>query len=261
MADEHPLKPFYSVLVLAFACSFLVALAAVGLRPLQEANRQLDQKKNILSAAGIYQPDIPVDDQFKVIDTKIVDLTSGNYVPPETLVPESYNQLAAALSDEMGSELERSDDPAGIRRLEKYALIYLVKKEEKISQVVLPVRGKGLWSTMYGYVAVDRDLTTIRGISFYQHGETPGLGGEVENPRWLAGWQQKKLYLPAGDIALDVVKNSNQRPPEELPYLVDGISGATLTSQGVENLMHFWFGSHGFKPFFDHIKNQGGFNG
>jgi Na+-transporting NADH:ubiquinone oxidoreductase subunit C len=261
MADEHPLKPFYSVLVLAFGCSLLVAAAAVGLRPLQDANKQLDQKKNILNAAGIYQPNTPIAEQFSVIETKIVDLASGEYVPSETVNPVSYNQLGAALSEENGRALQRSDDPAGIRRLENYSFIYLVRKGDKIDQVVVPVRGKGLWSTMYAYVALDGDLTTIKGISFYEHGETPGLGGEVQNPRWQAGWQQKKLYSPEGEMALDIVKSSSQGSPEELPYMVDGLSGATLTSQGVENLIHFWFGNNGFKPFFNRVKSEGGFNG
>lgn len=261
MADEHPLKPFYSVLVLAFGCSLLVAAAAVGLRPYQEANKQLNQKKNILNAAGIYQPDIAIDDQFRVIDTKIVELGNGQYVSTETIDPTSYNQLSASLSDEIGRELERSEDPAGIRRLENYSFVYLVKDGDKVVQVVLPVRGKGLWSTMYAYVAVDSDLTTIKGISFYEHGETPGLGGEIANPRWQAGWQQKKLYTPDGDIGLDLVKSSSQSSPEDLPYQVDGLSGATLTSDGVEKLMHFWFSDNGFKPFFNRIESEGGFNG
>lgn len=261
MADEHPLKPFYSVLVLAFGCSLLVAAAAVGLRPLQDANKQLDQKKNILNAAGIYQPNTPIAEQFSVIETKIVDLASGEYVPSETLNPVSYNQRGAALSEENGRALERSEDPAGIRRLENYSFIYLVRKGDKIDQVVVPVRGKGLWSTMYAYVALDGDLTTIKGISFYEHGETPGLGGEVQNPRWQAGWQQKKLYSPEGEMALDIVKSGSQGKPEELPYMVDGLSGATLTSQGVENLIHFWFGNNGFKPYFNRVKSEGGFNG
>ena len=261
MADEHPLKPFYSVLVLALGCSLLVAFAAVGLRPLQDANRQLDQKKNILSAAGLYKPDTPISEQFSVVETKIVDLTSGEYVPSEKLNPADYNQLAAALSDDGGRTLERSEDPAGIRRLENYSFVYLVKEDETISQVVVPVRGKGLWSTMYAYVAVASDLETIRGISFYQHGETPGLGGEVENPRWQAGWKEKKLYSPEGDVALDIVKSGSPTNQEDAAYQVDGLSGASLTANGVENLIHFWFGANGFKPYFKRIREQGGFNG
>ena len=261
MADEHPLKPFYSVLILAFGCSLLVAFAAVGLRPLQDANRQLDQKKNILSAAGLYKPNTPISEQFSAVETKIVDLASGEYVPSEKLNPADYNQLAAALSDDGGRALQRSEDLAGIRRLENYSLVYLVKEDDTISQIVVPVRGKGLWSTMYAYVAVASDLQTIRGISFYQHGETPGLGGEVENPRWQAGWKEKKLYSPEGDVALDIVKSGSPTNQEDAAYQVDGLSGASLTADGVENLIHFWFGTNGFKPYFKRIRDQGGFNG
>lgn len=261
MAEMHPLKPFYSVLVLAFACSAMVAAAAVGLRPLQEANRSLDQKKNILVAAGILEADIPITDQFQAIEPRIVELSTGRFVEPDQIDPDSYDQLGAALSEEFGTSLERDVDFAGLRRLEKYSLVYLVKEDGQVSQVVLPVRGKGLWSTMYAYVAVESDLTTVRGISFYEHGETPGLGGEVENPRWQAGWQDKKLYSPEGQWNFDVVKSGTQSSPEETVYRVDGLSGATLTTQGVNKLMTFWFGEHGFEPFFENVREQGGFNG
>lgn len=261
MADEHPLKPFYSVLVLAFACSTLVAAAAVGLRPYQEANRTLDQKKNILSAAGIFQPEQPVADQFEAVETRLVDLRDGSFVSREEQDPESFDQLGSSPNDEQGRELEADKDLAGIGRLEPFAPIYLIREGDRVSQVVLPVRGKGLWSTMYAYVSLDADLTTIRGISFYEHGETPGLGGEIENPRWQAGWEGKKVYDPNGDVAFEIVKDGSQLDREQQSFAVDAISGATLTSQGVEDLMHFWFGEHGYQPFFNNIRQQGGFNG
>lgn len=261
MADEHPLKPFYSVLVLAFACSALVATAAVGLAPLQEANRSIDKKKNILNAAGVYQRDIPVEDQFSIIDTRIIELATGEFVTNEDSGSNTSTQMSPTVAMDSSRELARDEDIAGIRELEKYSYVYLVKNNDQIDQVVLPVRGKGLWSTMYAYVALDSDMTTLRGISFYEHGETPGLGGEVENPRWQSGWRNKKVYAPDGEVGFSVVKSSSESSPEEAAYQVDGLSGATITSQGVETLMQFWFGEHGFKPFFNQIKKQGGFNG
>ena len=262
MAEEHhPLKPFYSVLVLAFGCSLLVALAAVGLKPLQDANKSIDQKRNILRAAGLYKEGISIEDQFSVIDSRIVELNSGEFIAADRIDPKSYNQRAAAISDESGRELESSEDIAGIRRLENYSLVYLVKNGETLDQLVVPVRGKGLWSTMYAYVALDSDLTTIRGISFYEHGETPGLGGEIANPRWQNGWKDKRVYSENGEISLAVTKNIDQASADQQPYLVDALSGATLTSDGVENLIHFWFGENGFQPFFERIRREGGFNG
>jgi Na+-transporting NADH:ubiquinone oxidoreductase subunit C len=261
MAEEHPLKPFYSVLVLAFACSALVALAAVGLRPYQEANQALDKKKNILAAAGIYEQGVDVEAQFASIETRLVDLDNGAFVQDTAIDPDTYDQLAASMRADTGAELGKDEDLAGIKRREKYSLVYLVKDGDKVDQLVLPVRGKGLWSTMYGYVAIDADLSTIRGVSFYEHGETPGLGGEIENPRWQQGWQDKQLYNNTGDLAVVVAKSGSQKNPANEAYQIDGLSGATLTTQGVNDMMQFWFGEHGFEPFFEQIRTSGGFNG
>jgi Na+-transporting NADH:ubiquinone oxidoreductase subunit C len=261
MAEESPLKPFYSVLVLAFVCSALVAGAAVALKPLQDSNRQLDRKKNILSAAGLYRQDQPIERAFAGIETRIVELATGRFVPEDQLVPETYNQLKAALSPELGRSLDPGKDLARLRRLEKYSLVYLVKKGDKVEQFVLPVRGKGLWSTMFAYVAVDADLNTIRGVAFYEHGETPGLGGEVENSRWQGLWQGKKIYTDAGEVGLRVVKGRAAENGEKAKYEIDGLSGATLTTKGVDQLLEFWFGNDGYKPFFRQLTNKDGANG
>lgn len=253
MADITVAKPFYSVLILAFACSALVAGAAVGLRPLQEANRQLDRQKHILHAAGLYEENRPVAELFANIDTRVVELASGRFVETGTIDPATYNQRRAALSDELGEVIARQDDLAGLSRKEKYALVYMVTKDGRLDQVVLPVRGKGLWSTMYAYVAVAADLTTINGVSFYEHGETPGLGGEVENRRWQDGWRGKEIYRN-GIVALQVTKGGGDSAGQEGAYRIDGLSGATLTSKGVDNLLHFWFSDHGFQPFFTELK-------
>lgn len=259
-AKEHPLKPFYSVLVLAFACSALVAAAAVGLKPYQDENKSLDQKKNILTAAGLFQQDVSVDEQFGTIEARLVDLSSGNFVEDANIDLTTYDQLGAAKDQDNGREIDPATDIAGIKRQEKYSLVYLVKDGDRFDQVVLPIRGKGLWSTMYGYVAIDANLNTIRGVSFYEHGETPGLGGEIANPRWQKGWQDKDLYNQNNELAVSVVKSGTQSSPEEQVHQIDGLSGATITTQGVDSMMQFWFGDHGFKPFFEQLKN-GGLNG
>ncbi|MDH3329521.1 MAG: Na(+)-translocating NADH-quinone reductase subunit C [Desulfobulbaceae bacterium] len=261
MADESAAKPFYSVLVLAFVCSFLVSGAAIGLRPLQEANRRIDMKKNILRAGGLYETNKPVDALFSSIETRVIELASGEFIPEDQIAPESYNQLKAALSNDLSRHLDRKEDIAGLRRLEKYSLVYLVRSGTGIEQIILPVRGKGLWSTMYGYLALDADLKTIRGISFYQHGETPGLGGEIENEQWQAGWAGKKMYGPDDNVSLQVAKGKAPTTGKAAQYQVDGLSGATMTAEGVNDLMHFWFGDHGFKPFIERLQKSGGING
>jgi len=261
MAEGPPLKPFYSVLVLAFACSALVAGMVVGLKPLQEANRQLDRKKNILAAAGLYRPDAPVDQLFSAIETRVIELESGRFVDPGRIPPQSYDQLKAALSSETGRSLSADQDLARIRRLEKYSLVYLAKKGDEIDQVILPVRGKGLWSTMFAYVAVDAGGKTVRGVAFYEHGETPGLGGEVENNRWQGLWQGKTIYTGKGGVGLQVVKGKAATDGEAAAYQIDGLSGATLTTLGVDRLLKFWFGEDGFRPFLTQLSQKEVSNG
>lgn len=260
MAKENPYKPFYSVLVLAFVCSALVAGAAVGLRPLQEANKTLDQKKNILYAADLYQESVPVDELFANIETKIIELSSGQFVSPEQINPTTYNQVKAALNQQFSSALSKDADVASLGRVENYSFVYLVKQNNRIDQIILPVRGKGLWSTMYAYVALSSDLNTINGVSFYEHGETPGLGGEIENRSWQQSWQGKQIYNEQQEPIIGLVKGKVDTKTIEAPFQIDGLSGATLTANGVSNLMEFWFGDHGFKPFFDTLQ-KGGLDG
>lgn len=257
MDKEKSANAFSAVMVLALICSVLVAGAAVGLRPRQEANRTLDQKKNILRAAGLYQDKGKgdkgdVDTLFQQVETKIIRLADGSFVPPEKLDPATFNQLRSTLDNKTSRKLDKEKDKAGLGRQEKFSMVYLVNKSGQLDKVILPIRGKGLWSTMYGYVALAADLSTISGITFYEHGETPGLGGEIATPDWQAGWQGKQIYDPNnhdGQSVLEIVKGQGKGP-----YQVDGVSGATLTMNGVNNLMSFWFGEHGFRPFLKRYK-------
>jgi Na+-transporting NADH:ubiquinone oxidoreductase subunit C len=255
MAEESPYKPFYSVLILAFFCSLLVSGAAVGLRPLQEENKLKDQKKNILLAAGLYDSGESIEQLFSNIETRVVELETGRFVPPDVVSPEKYDQRRAPMTSDMGKSIPDADDIAGIGLIEKYSLVYLVKENGEIRQIVVPVRGKGLWSTLYAYIAIDDDLTTINGISFYEHGETPGLGGEIENPAWQAGWQGKKIYNQENEEVITIGKAKGAK--DEVHH-IDGISGATLTTNGVDDIIGFWFGENGFKPFLMHLKESGG---
>lgn len=256
MADEHPLKPFYSVLVLAFVCSALVAGAAVGLRPMQEANRILDQKKHILYAAGLYDSGKSIEEMFSPVETRVVELATGSYVGEDVVDPTNFKQARAAFTDEFGRPLTGDEDIAKLKRVEKYSVVYLVKNGDKTEQIILPVRGKGLWSTMYAYVSLDADMSTIKGVSFYEHGETPGLGGEIENIAWQSSWQDKKIYSEAGDVALGFAKGKAATTDEAVVHEIDGLSGATLTTKGVDNLMEFWFSDQGFKPFISLMKKE-----
>lgn len=261
MRNDSVGKTFGVAIAVAVSCSLLVSIAAVSLRGPQEANRALDRKKNILIVAGLYDPRVSIDDAFRRIESRIVDLDTGEYVPTDEADPAAYEDSLAHTDPSAGRLVPRDQDIARIQRREKYAVIYLVRKDDRIDQVVLPVRGKGLWSTLYGFVALDSDLETVRGITFYEHGETPGLGGEVDNPAWRALWQGKKIYDETGGVRVHLVKGVLDPKKPGAAYEVDALSGATLTSNGVTNLLKYWFGDDGFGPYRRRLREEGGLNG
>jgi len=119
--------------------------------------------------------------------------------------------------------------------------------------VILPIKGYGLWSTLYGFIALESDLKTVAGIGFYEHTETPGLGGEVDNPKWKASWVGKRAYNSDG-LALEVIKGKVDLARDGADSQIDGLAGATLTTKGVDNLVKYWLGQQGFKPFIDNLK-------
>ena len=121
--------------------------------------------------------------------------------------------------------------------------------------MILPVEGLGLWSTLYGFLAVDADLETIRGLTFYEHAETPGLGGEVDNPRWKSLWPGRRTTVD-GEPRIEVIRG-RAGPPGEDPYRVDGLSGAAITGRGVTNLLRFWLSDEGFRPYLTRLSVEG----
>ncbi|WP_435949887.1 Na(+)-translocating NADH-quinone reductase subunit C [Psychrobacter sp. DM8] len=256
-------KTISVALILCLVCSVLVSAVAVGLKPSQVENARLDRNKNILVAAGLYNAESDTADdvveRFKEFDVEIVDLAAGNYLDDEQLVevgiPDrnaydaSQATKNAALSEDLGS-----NDLASIGRVPKYAKVY-VKNDDagNPEMVVLPIQGYGLWGTIYGFLTLESDMNTIKGISFYEHKETPGLGARIEEAEWRAKWQGIHSYDENGEVATGVTKAGN---PKE--NWVDGISGATLTGRGVSNMIQFWLGDYGYKPYLDALRQESG---
>lgn len=241
--------------VLCIVCGVVVSTAAVALRPQQEANRVLDRQSNVLRAAGRYGPDVDVAAEFEKIEHRFVDLKTGEQVE----MPAGYEQQRASGDPEQSIALAQADDIARVRRVPHVGEVYLTRDDQgELENIILPVHGYGLWSTMYGYLSLEADANTIAGLVFYEHGETPGLGGEIDNPRWRALWQGKKLLNDNGDIAIQVVKGSVDERSPGAETRVDGLSGATLTSAGVSNMVRFWVGEHGFGPFLERQRERSG---
>ena len=250
LPNDSTAKTIFVATALCLLCSVIVSVAAVGLRPAQEANKLLDKRKNIIQIGGLQQEGKSVDEIFAGIEARVVNLETGEYA--DDMDPETYDQRKAQKDPEMSDAL--AVDPASIKRREKFATVYLVKEGDAVERVILPIRGYGLWSTLRGFVALQGDANTIVGLGFYEHAETPGLGGEVDNPNWKAKWPGKLVYDESGDVEIDVIKGSVGATTPDPEHKVDGLAGATLTSRGVANLLKFWLGEQGFSSYLSKLR-------
>ncbi len=239
-------------LLLCLVCSVIVSGASVMLKPAQAANKAKDFKRNILSSAGLLVEGKTVDELFSKVQTKIVDLQEGTF--STDVKAESYDQRKASKDPALSEPLDPAIDIAKLGSQERYAKVYLAKNDQGKQILILPVRGYGLWGTLYGFIAIESDYNTVVGLGFYEHKETPGLGAEVDNPLWKEKWSGKKLYDSSGDVAIQIIKGSVDANTQNAQYKVDGLSGATLTSRGVHNLLHYWLGENGYKPFLQNLK-------
>ncbi len=255
-SNEGMGKILLVALSLCVVCSVIVSTTAVTLKPLQEANKVLDRKRNILLAAGLLREGEDINILFEQVETRLVDLDTGAYV--EDFDATAYDQYAAAKAPDTGVAIPPEADIAKIRRRAKYAPVYLVRDNTGLRSVILPVHGYGLYSTLFGYIALAGDGNRVQGIRFYEHGETPGLGGEVQNPAWLNKWQDKRVYDKDGQLRITLVKGTVDPADPEARYQVDGLAGATLTSRGVTNLVRYWLGKDGFAPFLKSVRIQRG---
>jgi Na+-transporting NADH:ubiquinone oxidoreductase subunit C len=245
--DSVPKTIFVAVAVCLVA-SMVVSAAAVALRPIQAVNALKDKQINILQVAGIYDPNVDVLEAFAAFEPRVLELETGTFTDQFDVA--SFDDRAAA--DDSATSVALDNDPAGIVRQAKYVTVYLLRDEAgDLDKVIMPLHGYGLWSTLYGFIALEENGNDIFGLQFYEHAETPGLGAEVDNPRWKALWNGKKLVDENGTLQISVAKTA---PAAGADYHVDALAGATLTSVGVHNLVTFWMGESGYEPFLQQLK-------
>ena len=233
-------------LVACIACAIIVSVTAVSVRPEQNLNVENEKKIKILAAAGI-QTD-RVDEEFSKIKTVFVDFETDKLVT----IDSAYDHIKAASNPDLSTLIPKADDIAVLKRRENIGTIYVwIDEKNVIEKLVLPIRGYGLWGTLYGYLSLDSDLNTVRGIEYYDHKETPGLGGEVDNPDWKSDWYGKRIYNDDGSVGLYVTKGASSTD-----YEIDGISGATLTTNGVSNMIKYWLGDDGYGPIIKNLNEE-----
>jgi Na+-transporting NADH:ubiquinone oxidoreductase subunit C len=241
-------------------CALLVAVSAVSLHEKQEINALLYRQKNVLQAAGLVQPGEDLTEREVLlrfaanIRVRLVDLATGKLVPEDKQDPKTYDQRRARNDPAMSRVAPPNN--AGVSRVPNWGAAYFVNKGGAIHLVVLPVEGVGMWGTLYGFIALEPDGNTVRGLSYYDQKETPGLGGEVGNPKWQARWDGRRIYNESWEPQLVVIKGK-AGPADKDPLRVDGLSGATITSNGVSRLTAFWMSNDGWGRFLKSFREGG----
>ncbi len=233
---KDDLKVIRFATIVCVACSFLLALTASALRPRQDANRTFFQKQNVLAA-------------FQV---ETVDKSGRPWTREQTLAFFDERIQVKILDADTGTVREgmtlEDADPEAIRAGSLRPLYILTEDGEPVSYA-FPISGQGLWSTLYGFMALEKDLATIRGVSFYEHGETPGLGGEVDSDWFTAQFRGKRVFADGELVEFEVVKGGGT---EDRDHAVDGITAATITSRGVQNFLNRDL--RAYEPFFRTIR-------
>lgn len=256
LPGDNPIRTLAVAFIVSFCCAVLVAGTAIFLRPQYQLNQELNRQQNVLAAAGLPTSREAVRQQFENVESRVVDLATGNYAPD--IDPGTLIGVRARADSAESVPVPRDLDIAFIKERPRYAVVYLIYEADRLSAIVLPVYGYGLWSTLYGYIALEGDGNTIIGLRFYDHAETPGLGGEVDDPQWQRLWRGKRVYGESGEPLIEVIKG--RVLPESdagADHRIDGITGATLTGQGVTNLLRYWLGEQGFGPYLRQLREDG----
>ena len=259
MNRDSPKNALLAVLVTALVCSSLVSAAVVLLRPIQLNNQLLEQSRNIMQLTGLLAEGDELDDDemlglYKSVDRRIVNISDAVF--DEAIDPNTFNKRKAVNDPELGVQIPAGMDLASLGRRSRFAPVYIVWKDGELERVILPVRGAGMWSMLYGYIALESDLNTIAGMTFYEQNETPGLGDQITHGHWLEQWQGRRIYDERGSPRFRVSEGMVEDGSATAGFQVDALTGATVTGNAVTSLMHYWFGPHGYQDFLMHLREQ-----
>jgi Na+-transporting NADH:ubiquinone oxidoreductase subunit C len=259
MDNNSPTKAILVVATVALIVSSVISSAVVVLRPIQLNNQLLEKSENVMQLTGLLADGVDPDDDemlrlFRKLDARVLDVDTAEFSDEHD--PNTFDQRRAVNDPELSAGIPSDSDSANLGRRSRFVTIYLVWEDGEFQRIILPVRGAGMWSMMYGYVALESDLTTIAAATFYEHAETPGLGDQIMRPDWLAQWQGRRIYAADSSPRFSVSRGTVAEDSSLARYEVDGLTGATVTANGVTNLIHYWFGMHGYQPFLEKFKNQ-----
>ena len=258
--DEPKVESTSRTLLVAFLvcvlCSALVSTTAVLLEPRQRATREREREQGILAIVA-RSPGLAELVEGRAgarLEARVVELATGEFA--DHMDASSFDARRAANDPLLGTALAPDQDPARLGRRSRFAVVDLVEVDGRNELVILPIHGGGYASTIRGYLALAGDTNTVAGLTFFEHGETPGLGGEIDDADWLASWVGKLVRDDTGRIRLGVAPDDVDPKSAEAPYQVDGLTGATRTCDGVTAMVRYWLGEDGFGPFLARLRRE-----
>ena len=256
--NESVLKTISVAFCVCLICSLIVSTSAVSLRDKQKENKLNDRRIKVLEVADIdIDTTKTIAEQFKQLEQKFIDFNTGQLMDEyKDFNIDEYDQLMSAKDSSLSTSVPSSEDIAIIKNRENVGKIFILRDDfGNIDKLILPIRGYGLWGTLFGYIAIEGDFNTVSGITYYEHKETPGLGAEVDNDDWKKSWIGKKIYQE-DEVALTVIKGKVSNDDPSQLYKVDGLSGATITGRGVSNMITYWFGSSGYAKLLEDLEYE-----
>lgn len=259
MNNNSPQKALLVVFAVALVCSVLVSIAAIGLKPIQMRNQLVERSRNIVSLTGLVPAGTALsDDQIlatvEQLDIRVVNIDTGEF--DSTIDPAEFDARAAVNDPNLSIAIPSADDAANLGRRARHAVVYLVWDDAKLNRVILPIHGQGMWSTLYGYLALEADLNTIAAVSFYEQTETAGLGDQIQRPDWQAQWQGRQLFDSQGNLRFRVAAGAVEAGSPAARHQVDGLTGASVTGDAVTRLVAYWFGPNGYVDFLGGLRSQ-----
>ncbi len=250
---------FLIVVAVALVCAVLVSVSTIGLRPIQERNALIERSRNIVALSGLAEDGASLSGEqvlaaIDQMDVRVVDIDTGKF--DNSIDPETFQPRAAALDPELGVAIPADQDVARLGRRSRFEIVHLVWEDDELKRIILPVVGQGMWSTLYGYIALESDLNTIAAATFYEQAETAGIGDRIADPDWLAGWRGRSLYANDGSYRFRISGGPVDPGSATAAFEVDGISGATVTTGGVSRLVQYWFGPNGYEPLLENLRSE-----
>ena len=259
MNTDKPQTALLIVVLVALVCSVLVSASAIGLRPIQERNALIERSRNIVALSGLVEPGESLSGEevlaaVEQMDVRVLDIATGEFDPD--IDPATFDPRAAVHDPELGIAIPADLDLAQLGRRSRYEIVYIAWENDEIKRVILPIVGQGMWSTLYGYIALESDLNTIAAATFYEQGETAGLGDKITDSDWLSSWQGRAVYGTDGSIRFRVAAGPVEAGSPAAAHEVDAISGASVTGGAVSRLVAYWFGPNGYAPFLEKLSNE-----